>query len=434
MRSAAFALLACLGLAALPLDPAAQPLDFDTLGAQALRTGYPLLAMAAWRDSFLKAGGSLNRFTHRREMLSAFADETFPNSDTLSSTAWVELAEGPVTLRVPATGGRYITIQFVSAWTDSFLILSRKDLDGHAAMLYLTQPGWSGAVPPGYRQVPCPTSMVAVWLRLFVAGEGDVPSVRVLQQQFSFSGTPSPRQTPKAFLEALGALLPPNPPPAPLRAAFERFEPLGLSLRSGFEPCILSPESRRSVDAAIELARKDLPPRPTRKPRRLDGGWALYDAGPAIPATLQERIFRARSGPSAFAALPATELVYAVGYADADGELLQGNRRYVVTFDPGSMPPSDGFWSFSVYTASGRTVFGARHSLHSFSPYLNKTSGGSIRITLGPSVPLAEQSNWLPLQPGEGVRLVLRLYQPRRPALDGSWRLPAIAPIQQAAQ
>jgi hypothetical protein len=39
MRPTALALLACLGLAA-------QPLDLDTLGAQAFRAGYPLTAMA----------------------------------------------------------------------------------------------------------------------------------------------------------------------------------------------------------------------------------------------------------------------------------------------------------------------------------------------------------------------------------------------------
>jgi hypothetical protein len=65
---------------------------------------------------------------------------------------------------------------------------------------------------------------------------------------------------------------------------------------------------------------------------------------------------------------------------------------------------------------------------------LNRTADGSIRITLGPWLPLAEQSNWLPLQPGEGVRLMLRLYRPRRPVLDGSWRLPAIVPASQAGE
>lgn len=435
MRLAALALLAWFGLAAQPFDQAkpdpVKPLDLDTLGAQAFRAGYPLTAMAAWRDRFLQAGGSLNHFLHRRELLSAFANERYPSEDTLESSAWVDLASGPVTLSVPATGPRYLALQFVGAWAETFAVVSRKQLDGRAVTLFLTPPGWSGAMPPGFRRIPCPTSMVAVSLRLFVAGEGDVPAVRSLQQKFVFSTSPAPRPTPASFLEALGALLPANPPPPPLRATFQRMAPIGLTADKGFDPTVLDAESRRSLDAAIALSRKDLP-RITRQPRRVGDGWVVFDSGSAVPGTLEERIARAHNGPDAFAALPDTEAVYAVGYADSNGERLQGDRRYVITLTPNALPPVDGFWSFTVYTASGRTVFGARHSIHSATPYLNKTASGSIRITLGPSLPLAEQYNWLPLQPGEEVRVVLRLYQPRREILDGSWRLPAIVPAAQA--
>jgi hypothetical protein len=442
MRPAVLALLACFSLApqppdsAQPLDPAqppgaAQPVDLDTLGAQAFRSGYPLTAMAAWRDRYLKAGGSLHHFLHEREMLSAFANERYANVDTLDSSAWVELSSGPVTLNVPATGSRYITIQFISAWTQTFAVLSRKDLDGRPATLLLTPPGWSGAMPSGYRRIACPTSMVAVWLRVFVGGEGDVQSVRSLQRQFVFSGSPEIRPAPSSFLEALGALLPANPPPAKLRPTFERLKPIGLTLDKGFDPTVLDAEARRSIDEAIALSRKDLP-QITRQPRRVEGGWVVFDSGPAMPSTLEEMIVRATNGPAAFAALPDMEALYAAGIADSNGQRLYGDRRYVVTLEPNALPPVDGFWSFTVYNSSGMTVFGARHSIHSSTPYLHKTPSGAIRITLGPSMPLAEQYNWLPLQPGEGVHVVLRLYQPRQAALDGSWRLPAIVPAAQA--
>jgi hypothetical protein len=430
MHPTALALLACLGLAAQPANPA-QPLDLDTLGAQAFRAGYPLTAMAAWRDRYLKAGTPLNHFLHRREILSTFANERYPNVDTLDSSAWVELSSGPVTLSVPATSSRYVTIQFISAWTETFAIVSRKELEGRAATLYLTPPGWTGATPAGYRRIPCPTSMVAVWLRLFVGGEGDVLPVRSLQRQFVFSAAPAVQTTPPTFLEALGALLTANPPPPGLRSTFQRLASIGLSVDKGFDPTVLDTESRSSLDAAIALSRKDIP-RLAQQPRRGEAGWVIFDFGPAVPGTLEEMIARAHIGPDAFAALPGTELAYAVGYADSGGQPLQGDRRYVVTLNPADPPPVDGFWSFTVYTASGRTVFGARNSIHSSTPYLNKTADGSIRITLGPSLPLAEQYNWLPLEPGEGVRVMLRLYQPRRAVFDGSWRPPAIVPASQA--
>ncbi len=430
MRHAALALLACIGL--LAQSPAPQkPLDLDTLGAQAFRAGYTLTAMAGWRDRYLKAGGAMNHFQHQREILSAFAEELYPSEDTLGSTAWVELANGPVTLNVPATGSRYLMLQFVSAWAETFAIIGRKQLDGRAATLLLTPPGWTGTMPGGARRIPCPTSIVAVSLRLFVAGEGDVAAVRNLQDRFVFSNSPPPPRLPDSYFDALGKLLPANPPPQLLSSVFERLTPLGLSLDRGVDPAALDTESRRALDAAIALSRKDIP-RPTRQARRVDGGWVVLDAGPPIPSTLEERIARAHSGPEVFAAMPRSEALYAVGYADSNGEQLRGDRRYVVTFDPASLPPVDGFWSFTVYTAGGRPVFGARHSIRSSASYLNRTASGAIRITLGPSLPLAEQYNWLPVQPGEGVRVMLRLYQPRRAALDGSWRPPAIVPAGQA--
>ncbi len=288
MRYAVFVLLACLGLAAQPqpgkpvdpsarpVDPSAKPVDLDTLGAQAFRTGYPLTAMAAWRDRYLKAGGSLNHFQHGREILSAFANESYPNTDTLQSSAWVELSSGPVTLSVPATSSRYITIQFVSAWAETFAVLSRKQLDGHATILYLTPPGWSGTVPTGYYRIPSPTSMLYVMLRLFVAAEGDVATVRALQQQFVFSVAPTLRPVPASTLETLGALLPANPPPPSLRPVFERMAPLGLSPDKGFDPAVLDSESRRAVDAAIELSRKDLPAaNESRGVRRAAGSFGM---------------------------------------------------------------------------------------------------------------------------------------------------------------
>jgi|GEM_PF-2493564 len=422
MRFAVLALLVCLRLAA-------QPPDYETLGAQAFHFGYPLLGMAAWRDGAWKAGATPNQFAHHRELLSAFASEAYPDMDTLASTAWVDLTAGPVALRVPAAGSRYLTLQFIDAWTETFAVLSGTEWQGKAVMLYLTPPGWSGAPPAGYRQVSCPTSLVAVWLRLFVAGDGDVPAVRALQDQFAFSSAPPPRPVPRGVLEALGELLASNPPPPELRAVFARMTPLGLEFQTGFDPHVLDAATREAVDAAIDRASRDVPPLPPHEPRRAVNGWEIYDAGSAGPASHDERIRRVREGAAAFAALPATEFVYAVGYADANGNLLQGDRRYTIAFDAGAAPPVDAFWSLSVYTDRGRTVFGARNSVQSLAPSLSPGEDGTVRITLAPWLPLAEQSNWLPLEPGEGVRLILRLYRPRQAVFDGSWNPPPIEPV-----
>jgi len=151
-----------------------------------------------------------------------------------------------------------------------------------------------------------------------------------MQRQFVFSAAPAVQTTPPTFLEALGALLTANPPPPGLRSTFQRLASIGLSVDKGFDPTVLDAESRSSLDAAIALSRKDIP-RLAQQPRRGEAGWVIFDFGPAVPGTLEEMIARAHIGPDAFAALPGTELAYAVGYADSGGQPLQGDRRYVVT-------------------------------------------------------------------------------------------------------
>ena len=108
---------------------------------------------------------------------------------------------------------------------------------------------------------------------------------------------------------------------------------------------------------------------------------------------------------------------------------LRGDRRYVIRLDDETTPPVNGFWSLTVYTNRGRTVYGARQSIHSSTPNLHRAADGAIPITLGAYVPLAEQYNWLPLDPSEGVHIMLRLYRPRRSVFDGTWRMPQIVPV-----
>jgi hypothetical protein len=428
---------ALLVLAATLILPLAAPAtELETLAALAFRNGYPLVEMATWRDNYVKVGGALNHFAHRRDLVSPSTQEAFPNVDTLYSTAWVDLSSGPVRLAVPATGSRYVTVQFISAWAETFSILTRHELDGQAANLLLTPPGWTGSIPSGTRRITCPTSLVAVWLRVFVAGDLDLPRVHSLQDQFVFqpASPPSPSPLPASFLDALGSLLPANPPPPSMRAVFAQFAPLGLSLTRGFDPAALQTDDRTRADAAVDRSRRALPAQPTRSPRRLEGGWAVYDAGSAAPATLEERILRAQAGSGGFAALPASESIYAMAYADSDGQTLRGNGHYVIVFDKASTPPVDGFWSVSVYNAAGKPIFGARHSITSETKGLFGQADGSIRVTLGPSLPLAEQQNWLPTEAGAGLRVILRLYHPRPAVFDGSWHPPLIVPAGQTNQ
>src|SRR5215510_6379925 len=92
--------------------------------------GYPLVLMDVTRSVMTavptvdERKAPMNQFLH----LGKFPDPTFtdvvsPNADTLYSTAWIDLTDGPFILSVPATGNRYYLVQMMDAWTNVFASL-----------------------------------------------------------------------------------------------------------------------------------------------------------------------------------------------------------------------------------------------------------------------------------------------------------------------
>src|SRR5438045_2279026 len=74
--------------------------------------GLPTIEMATTRARAL--GGlspGVNRFVHARRLAGPESrGVTAPNNDTLYSSAWLDLTQGPVTLTLPPTGDRYISV------------------------------------------------------------------------------------------------------------------------------------------------------------------------------------------------------------------------------------------------------------------------------------------------------------------------------------
>jgi hypothetical protein len=101
--------------------------DLDTL-REAARAAYvfslPLIEIATTRSRGLAVGSPMNTFGHMRRLADHTARAvTTPNNDTFYSTAQVDLSEGPVTLTLPPSGDRYLSVQFMDAYSNTFAIL-----------------------------------------------------------------------------------------------------------------------------------------------------------------------------------------------------------------------------------------------------------------------------------------------------------------------
>lgn len=87
--------------------------------------------------------------------------------------------------------------------------------------------------------------------------------------------------------------------------------------------------------------------------------------------------------------------------------------------------PVDGFWSISVYNATGyfETNEHGAYSLNNLTAKPNADGSFTIRFGGEPSV-----ENYLYIMPGWNY--TLRLYRPRSTVLDGSWKIPEPQPME----
>jgi hypothetical protein len=110
-----------------------------------------------------------------------------------------------------------------------------------------------------------------------------------------------------------------------------------------------------------------------------------------------------------------------------------GERKYVMHFNKGEMPPVNGFWSLTMYDAE---YFFVPNALHRYTLSQRDTfkanADGSIDLYIQQDSPGKDkESNWLPA-PADRFILMMRLYWPKEKPpslLDGTWKVPAVKEV-----
>ena len=114
---------------------------------------------------------------------------------------------------------------------------------------------------------------------------------------------------------------------------------------------------------------------------------------------------------------------------DADGNRLNGTKRYTVTVAKDQTPPGYGFWSLTVYDAHHFFVPNdlRRYSLGTKNKDLETNADGSLTIYVQADPPPdAQRSNWLPAPKDADFSLFIRAYWPKVGVIDGSWTPPPV--------
>ncbi len=395
----------------------------------------PLIEIANLRSVSQAVGTPLNSFGMMRRLADHKARAvTTPNNDTLYATCQIDLSNGPVTLTIPPSGDRYVSLQLMDAWSNSFAVLGTRTTGNDGGVYRLVGPTEAAE---GANVVRAPTRHVWALARILVDGPHDLEAAAVVQGGFSAQGpqaAPAPDHARRRdgwaeYFASADRLMAINPPPATDGALLKRIAQLGLG-SGAFDPARFSPADQALIEAGVEDARKAVKGGGGLSGNTFIDGWAypaskLGDFG-------QDYHFRAVVALGGLAALPLVEATYLRAGAPGGGGAFDGTRNWRLHIPADRKIPVDSFWSLSMYeiTPEGQFYFTdnpiGRYAIGDRTRGLRWNDDGSLDLWIGHADPGPDrESNWLPAPAGP-FALFMRGYLPRPELLDGRYRLPAV--------
>ncbi len=370
-----------------------------------------------------------------------------PNVDTTYTVAQLNLAAGPLVIDVPDTRGRYYVLQLLDAYSNTFRYIGRRTTGTAAGSYALVPPGFSGTLPPGVRRIESPTPLVWLLGRTLVRGAADLPAVTALMNGYRVTPlsrwTSGERQSPlvlpafpanqtalelpggPAFFGALGSYLADNPAPTADGCALRAFARVGIG--PGITPSAAEQAAQREAVPAARRILTRAVARANAYSRRRNNGWLvplsyIGDFG-------RNYLGRAVVARFALGANTEDETIYPAAFTDSRGRPLRGRHRYTIRFPRGQLPPVGAFWSLTMYDSEGYLYANKaeRYAIGDRTTGLRRGPDGSLTLYLQHRSPAgSRRSNWLPSPQGR-FRLIMRLYEPKRAALNGDWRPPPVS-------
>ena len=434
------------------------------IGIEAYAYLHPIITMDITRTvltnipSSANAGaGPVNRFNHARAFPEAdFREVVRPNFDTLYSSAWIDLNQGPVVISVPDTKGRYYVLPLMDMWTDVFADLGKRTTGTKAGNFVLVPLGYDGETPPEMRKIVAPTSSVWIIGRIQTNGPKDYPFVHGLQAglkitplaEWGNSSYEHPAQKIDTSVDvktapfdqvvnmpadkyfAYGAkLMKKYPPHLTDVGMVARLERIGIVVGEDYDlnrqPAYIQTALKRASKDALELMKGNIP-----NLGRVRNNWTVSTDTMGVYGNAYMK--RAVVTLIGLGAIPPEDAIYPVANADKDGNRILGEHNYVIHFDKDKLPPVDAFWSITMYDEKG---FQVANKLNRFAigdrDDLTFNKDGSLDIYIQHGSPgTNKESNWLP-SPEKGVLgITMRLYQPKAEVLDGRWAPPYIERVE----
>jgi hypothetical protein len=378
---------------------------------------------------------------------------TSPNQDVVYGAGFLSLDTQPVIVQVPDFGDRFWVYQIVDQRTDSFAWLG-KQYGSKPGLYLLTGPNWKGEVPAGVAGVfRSTTDIGAIFPRIFQDDNThDRAAIQALLNQVmvyplsAYTGAlktkdwkaiptfPQAEQqgsgetqwvVPGKYFDQLASVMDQVP-------ALPGEEAIYALIRS-----VLDAAAKDTALKAVLAQTASATEAEIIKPMfefRNNGvaagnGWRTQKNAACFGTDYFQRTACAKG--NMFSNMP-NETMYFGQDFDSQGNRLSGTKAYTVTFAKGETPPTDGFWSLTLYNEEH---FFAPNVLNRFSlgtknKSLKTNSDGSLTVYVQTSSPGPDkESNWLPT-PNEPFSLYIRAYWPQAAITEGKWTPPAIQMVK----
>jgi hypothetical protein len=449
--------------ALLTTAPATQALERPTaqeahdIAVEAYIYFYPLVSMDVTRGETNALPGSPpnsldNKFFHMRTFPPAdFKAVVRSNFDTLYSTAWLNLTDGPVIVSAPNTNGRYYVLPMLDMWTDVFAAPGARTTGTAPASFAVVPPGWKGELPQGVLRIEAPTPFVWICGRTQTNGPKDYAAVHEIQDGYQVTplakwGQPPPPPQPvppgaanisvapvrivdgmsgPEFFHRAVELMKANPPHVTDWSKVVRLRRIGIEVGQSYDTEHLDPVIRTALIQAVGDAQKIMHEK-LPSISRVVNGWQMDTS--SIGVYGNDYLKRAIIAQVLLTANQPQDAIYPMIVRDAEGRAPVGEHNYVLHFAKGALPPVGAFWSLTMYDAQG---FQVPNPLNRFvlrdSDPLRFNADGSLDFYIQHDNPGGlRAANWLPAPASGVLGLTMRLYSPRPAVLDGSWNPPAL--------
>jgi hypothetical protein len=226
-----------------------------------------------------------------------------------------------------------------------------------------------------------------------------------------------------AFFTRFAALLAGNPPANDDQPMLAKIQKLGIVAGQPFDMAKLDPAVAKSIQDGVQVARDAL----VTGAKGTGGadirnGWVIDRARGRWGNDYGRRAVAAVNGLGANAP---EDAIFMAARFDGGGHRFDGANAYVLHFDKGAAPPTDAFWSLSLYDDNRRFVANPLNRTNIGSTDgLQPNADGSLDIYIQNANPGKDkEANWLPAPKGP-FNLILRIYWPKQDVVDGRWNAP----------